>query len=132
MLKKLISVLLLITLCATLSACASKKKLEPGEYICKDSEEPVMFAVLRLSEDGEFLLIPSMLSSFHGVGSYSIHGDTLTLDCFDNNRYTFIITDGGLMFDGENSSGNMGSPSGFSDGSVFSVNDGEPIFESTK
>ena len=132
MLKKFISILILLTVCATHSACAPNKDLKSGEYVCKDSEEPVMFARLQLSEDGQFLLIPSMLSSFHGAGSYNIHGDMLLLDCFDDNQYTFIITDEGLVFDAENSSGNMGSPAGFSDGSVFLINDGEPFFESTE
>ena len=132
MLKKLISILLLFTVCATLSACASNKKLKPGEYVCKDSEESVMYARLQLSWDGQFLLIPSVFSSFRGVGNYDIRGNMLLLDCFDDNQYTFIITDGGLVFDAENSSGNMGSPAGFSDGSVFLINDGEPFFESTE
>ena len=123
MIKKLISILILLTVCATLSACASNKSLKPGEYVCKDSEEPVMFAKLHLWKNGQFLLIPSMFSSFHGAGNYSIHGDKLLLDCFDDNQYTFIITDSGLVFDAENSSGNMGSPTGFSDGSVFLIND---------
>ena len=130
MIKKLISILILLTVCATLSACAPNKKLKPGEYVCRDANESVMFAKLHLWKNGQFLLIPSMFSSFHGAGNYSIHGDKLLLDCFDDNRYTFIITDSGLVFDAENSSGNMGSPTGFSDGSVFLINDGDPFFES--
>lgn len=128
MLKKPISILLLAAVCLTLSACASNKNLKPGEYVCKDSDKSIMFARLQLSGDGQFLLIPSKLSSFHGAGNYNIHGDVLLLDCFDDDsQYTFIITDGGLVFDAKNSSGNMGSPSGFSDGSVFLKNDGEPF-----
>ena len=119
MIKKLISALLLTTVCVMLSACSPSQKFASGTYVCDDEKEPVMFARLQLASDGQFLLIPSLLSSFHGAGTYSVHGDTLILDCFDDKQYTFRITDGGLVFDAENSTGNMGSPAGFSDGSVF-------------
>ncbi len=61
-------------------------------------------STVGLFENGQFSFIFNGLSSYIGLGEYTIEGDTLLLETFDDNRlYTFTIVEDGIIFDAENS-----------------------------
>lgn len=76
-------------------------------YSFGNDVSPIHSTFLTLTSDGRFSMTFSMISSYIGIGSYTVDGDKLTLRTDDGEFfYTFFIEDGGnaLAFDEENSS----------------------------
>lgn len=74
---------------------------------------------VTLNDDGSFTFVFSQLSSYIGLGKFSISGDKLTLETSDGKyHYVFRITDSGIEFDADASS-NMLWFGEFVDGSIF-------------
>lgn len=76
-------------------------------------------ASVELYEGGKFTMVFSPISSYIGVGDYTITNDKLILETDDGDyTYTFDISDEGLVFDSENSS-DFTWFAGFEDGAIF-------------
>lgn len=74
---------------------------------------------VTLNEDGSFEFVFSSLSSYWGIGKFSVSGDKLTLETSDGKyHYVFRITDNGIEFDADASSDTLWFGD-FADGSLF-------------
>ena len=82
--------------------------------------EGVDSSSVTLNDDGTFTFDFSPVSSYLGLGRFSVSGDKLTLETSDGNyRYVFHITDSGIVFDADASSDCLWMGN-FTDGSLFS------------
>ncbi len=84
--------------------------------------EGVNFSEVTLNEDGSFEFVFSPISSYLGIGSFTVRGNRLTLETSDGKyHYVFRITDSGIEFDAEASSDIIWFGE-FADGALFKKN----------
>ncbi len=117
---KKISAALLCAVLLCLTGCSDNRLSHyPRVYVLDGSDDP-MPASVTLYEDGRFQLHFSALSSYIGVGEYTVEDDTLVLRTDDDGAfvYTFVIGNDRLVFDADRSSEIVWF-SGMKDGSVF-------------
>ena len=131
--KKLMALVICVTLLLSVSACGStenketeKAALKAGTYTLQIAENEQEKDILEnftitIYEDGTFQHYETPISSYIGMGHYSIEGDVLTLKedmdgCTGNVNY-FRIEDGQLLFMDENSANYLFVP--LEDGAAF-------------
>lgn len=113
--KKLVFVIAVAVICAVLFCSCDTSQLS-GTYTFG---EGVDTSTVTLNKDGSFEFSFSPISSYLGIGKFSVKGDTLTLETDDGAYcYVFRITDEGLVFD-EDASSDMRWFGKFADGDVF-------------
>ncbi len=96
--------------------CSCNKKSLSGTYTFG---EGVNSSEVTLNEDGSFEFVFSPISSYLGVGKFTVSGDRLTLRTSDGQyHYVFRITDSGLVFDADASSDMLWFGE-FADGALF-------------
>lgn len=89
-----------------------------GFYVFNGSKDTVK-PTLTLYDNGTFVFIFSVFSSYIGTGTYSTDGGKLTLNTYDfDQTYVFDITENGLKFDADASSENLWF-SDITDGAFF-------------
>lgn len=75
-------------------------------YVFGDSDSIIDQSVILLDGEGRFQFTFSPISSYVGVGTYVIEGDTLTMTTDDGTYiYIFTVTEEGLVYDAEKSTG---------------------------
>lgn len=117
---KKISAALLCAVLLCLTGCRDNGlSYYPRVYVLEGSDDPMPASVI-LYEDGRFQLHFSALSSYIGVGRYTVENDTLVLRTDDDGGfvYTFDVGNDKLVFNAERSSEIVWF-SGMKDGSVF-------------
>lgn len=106
---------------SALTACANThdNQLVPNRiYTNTESEEPLKPCII-IEENNKFQFVFSAVSSYIGVGTYIVDGNTVILNTDDGDyHYTFTIKDNTLIFDAENSSENTWF-SNLNNGAVF-------------
>ena len=113
--KKYLLIAATILLCAAILCSCNNKSLS-GTYTFG---EGVHSAEVTLNEDGSFEFVFSPISSYLGIGKFTISGDRLTLRTSDGQyHYVFRITDNGIEFDADASSDILWFGE-FADGSLF-------------
>ena len=81
--------------------------------------EGVNFSEVTLNEDGSFEFVFSPISSYLGVGTFTLKGDKVVLETSDGmNHYVFRITEDGIEFVADESS-EFRWYGEFTDGSLF-------------
>ena len=121
--KRVLPILLALLFLLGATACAGKPDAEPfydpvRVYAYRDSEN-IMLPSVTLYEDNTFTFSFSAISSYIGIGTYTVEDDVLTLNTDDGNyTYTFIMKDDTLIFDAERSSKTLWY-SGLKDGAVL-------------
>ena len=122
--KKGIAVFLAAAMALPAGSCKSSAPsegaldLEPRIYTYSESDELIPPSI-QLLEGDRFQFTFSALSSYIAFGSCRADGDTLVLNTDDGDfRYTFKITEDGLVFDAANSSENIWYAD-FTDGALF-------------
>lgn len=117
-------ILLAVLLCAVLALCflllPRNAQLKPLPCTYQfETEDFGETASVTLSEDGTFTLSPSPLSSYIGIGRYTVEGNRLTLTVDANEIYVFTVRKDTLVFDGKNSVYAKRYGGAFTDGAVF-------------
>ena len=121
--KRLVIILIASLLLLGTVACSAKNEPEAlpdpiRVYAYRDSEN-IMLPSVTLYEDNTFTFSFSTVSSYIGIGTYTVEDDVLTLNTDDGNyTYTFIMKDDTLIFDAERSSKTLWY-SGLKDGAVL-------------
>ena len=121
--KRLVRILIASLLLLGTVACSAKNEPEAlpdpiRVYAYRDSEN-IMLPSVTLYEDNTFTFSFSTVSSYIGIGTYTVEDDVLTLNTDDGNyTYTFIMKDDTLIFDAERSSKTLWY-SGLKDGAVL-------------
>ena len=117
-------ILLAVLVCVMLAACflfvpkdAQLKPL-PCTYTF-DGDDLFSSASVSLGTDGKFMLSFSPISSYLGIGDYTVEGNRLILPLEGmNEKYVFKIRGETLVFDGKAST-EVGHRGAFTDGGVF-------------
>ena len=115
--KKLLLIAATVLICTFIISSCNDKKIS-GTYTFG---EGAYSAEVTLNEDGSFEFMFSPISSYLGIGNFTINGDTLTLKTSDGKyHYVFRITDEGIVFDADASSEILWFGE-FVDGSLFEL-----------
>lgn len=113
--KKIFLLIAVMILSATILCSCSDNNL-CGTYTFSDG---VNSSKVTLNEDGTFVFVFSPISSYLGIGTFTVSNDRLTLETSDGQyHYVFRITDSGIEFDADASSDMLWFGE-FADGSVF-------------
>lgn len=104
--KKIRSLLLLALFCAILLCGCAEQDPDPlvGRVFRFRESDDIIKPGVAFQEDKTFTITFGGLSSYIGIGTYRIDGDTVTLNT-DDGFYTYVFTfrNDVLIFDGENS-----------------------------
>ena len=117
-------ILLAVLVCAVLAACflfvPKEAQLKPLPCVYKfEGEDLLDSASVSLNADGKFMLTFSPISSYLGIGDYTVEDGRLILPLEGmNERYVFKIRGETLVFDGKAST-EVGHQGTFTDGAVF-------------
>ena len=116
--KRIISITAEIAICAVMLCSCGNQTLKATYTFGEDGNK----SQITLNEDGTFEFVFSPSSSYLGIGKFTKEGDRLMLETSDGKyHYVFRITEEGLVYDDEASSG-MHWFGDFSDGSLFENN----------
>ena len=109
--KRFASLLCTLTLALGITACTTEPAPEEvtlplGAYTITGDEADILMApTLTLMADNQATLVSSPFSSYLGMGTYEIEGNSLVLTTGDGeNVYVFSISSGELLFEAEKSS----------------------------
>ena len=115
--KKIILIAAAILLCAA-ALCSCHDIKIYGTYTFRDGDA---WSEVTLHEDGSFEFMFSPISSYLGIGEFTVQNDTLTLKTSDGQyHYVFRITDNGIVFDADASSDTLWFGE-FADGALFKL-----------
>ena len=113
--KKYLLIAATVLVCVAI-LCSCQQKSLSGTYTFGEGADS---ASVTLNEDGTFEFVFSPVSSYLGIGKFTVSGDRVTLVTSDGMcRYVFSITDNGIEFDADASS-DLRWYGEFADGSLF-------------
>ena len=113
--KKTLLIAAAILIC-TFILCSCVEKRLSGTYTFGEGANS---AEVTLYEDGSFEFMFSPISSYLGIGEFTVKNDKLTLKTSDGQyHYVFRITDNGIVFDADASSDTLWFGT-FSHGALF-------------
>lgn len=117
-------ILLAVLICAVLAACflfvPKEAQLKPLPCVYKfEGDDLLNSASVSLDTDGKFMLAFSPISSYLGIGDYTVEDGRLILPLEGmDEKYVFTIRGETLVFDGKAST-EVGHHGTFTDGAVF-------------
>ena len=106
--KKILSILMILCLLLSLSACKSEQEtvtLADGTYTMEQGGVEELFLPYVKIFDGRFIFSYNFLSSYLPIGTYTIEGDTVTMVTDDKElSYVFRVDGDTLVFQEKQSS----------------------------